>query len=122
MAAGRIAPADLGPSREEIVPSWIEEPQVTPTRITGSVIAVDHFGNLITNIDAVHLEPFAEPVVRAGTHLFRIRRTYGEVNPGDYLALVNSFDVVEIARAEQSAAEGLGMGRGAPVEIEERPR
>jgi hypothetical protein len=31
------------------------------------------------------------------------------------LALVNSFGVVEIARAERSAAEALGLGRGAPV-------
>ena len=38
----------------------------------------------------------------------------GIARPGEYLALVNSFGVVEIARAEQSAAEGLGLaGRGA---------
>jgi S-adenosylmethionine hydrolase len=41
------------------------------------------------------------------------------VKPGEYLALVNSFGVVEIARAEQSAAEGLGIGRGAPVSVTE---
>jgi S-adenosylmethionine hydrolase len=49
-----------------------------------------------------------------------LRRTYGDVRPGEYLALVNSFGVVELARAEQSAAEGLGLGRGAPVVISNR--
>jgi S-adenosylmethionine hydrolase len=39
------------------------------------------------------------------------------VRPGDYLALVNSFGVIEIARAEQSAADGLGLSRGAPVTV-----
>jgi hypothetical protein len=34
--------------------------------------------------------------------------------------LVNSFGVVEIARAEQSAAEGLGLSRGAPVIVRDR--
>ena len=46
-----------------------------------------------------------------------MRRTYGEVTPGEYLALVNSFGVLELARAEQSAADGLGLGRGAPVVV-----
>ena len=44
-------------------------------------------------------------------------QTYGRAQPGDYLALVNSFGVVEIARAEGNAAEGLGVDRGAPVTI-----
>ena len=47
------------------------------------------------------------------------RRTYGDVRPGEFLALVNSFGVLEIARAEQSAAEALGLGRGAPVTVSE---
>ena len=38
---------------------------------------------------------------------------------GEYLALVNSFGVLEIARAEQNAAEGLGLSRGAPVSVRE---
>jgi S-adenosylmethionine hydrolase len=43
--------------------------------------------------------------------------TYGRAQPGDYLALINSFDVIEIARAEGNAAEGLGSDRGAPIVI-----
>jgi hypothetical protein len=52
--------------------------------------------------------------------VFPLLRTYGDTQPGQYLALVNSFDVVEIARAEQSAADGLGLGRGAPVVVREQ--
>ncbi len=43
--------------------------------------------------------------------------TYGRASPGDLLALINSFGVVEVAKSEGSAAEGLGSERGAPLVI-----
>ena len=36
-------------------------------------------------------------MVHAGNHAFRLLRTYADTRPGEYLALVNSFGVVEIA-------------------------
>lgn len=119
LAAGRCTPADLGPLTRTLVPSWVEEPDVHDGSVAGVVITIDHFGNLITNIDASLVARFREPRVRAGGHILRLLRTYGDVQPGEYLALVNSFDVLEIARAEQSAAEGLGLSRGAPVLVQE---
>jgi len=119
LAAGRCMPADLGEPTRTLVPSWVDEPTVTPASVAGMVITIDHFGNLITNIDAALLAGFRKPEVRAGAHVFPLLRTYGDARPGDYLALVNSFEVVEIARAEQSAAEGLGLSRGAPVTVRE---
>jgi S-adenosylmethionine hydrolase len=120
LAAGRLHPKDLGPPAEGIVPSWVEEPDVSDARVKGKVVAVDHFGNLITNIDAALVERFDDPVVRAGGRTFALHRTYGQVTPGEYLALINSFGVLELARAEQSAADGLGLGRSAPVVVEPR--
>ncbi len=119
LAAGHVRPDALGPRAEGIVPSWVDEPQIVEGQIRGVVIAVDNFGNLITNIDERLLAGMTRPVARAGGHAFALRRTYGDVRPGDYLGLVNSFGVVEIARAEQSAADGLGLERGAPVVIAE---
>lgn len=119
LAAGRCMPAELGEPRKTLVPSWVDEPTVQAGQVSGVVITIDHFGNLITNIDAALVQHFKAPVVRAGSHTFQLRRTYGDVRPGEYLALVNSFDVIEIARAEQSAADGLGLSRGAPVLIQE---
>jgi S-adenosylmethionine hydrolase len=120
LAAGRAAPADLGPKTTDVVPSWVDEPTVTSDQVSGVIITIDHFGNLITNIDAELIRAFAAPVVRTGGHTLALRRTYGDVRPGEFLALVNSFGVIEIARAEQSAAEALGLGRGAPVTISSR--
>ncbi|HET7202309.1 MAG TPA: SAM-dependent chlorinase/fluorinase, partial [Steroidobacteraceae bacterium] len=114
LAAGRLAPAALGPVVGALVPGWLEEPVVTAGQVSGAVVTVDHFGNLLTNIDSGLLPQVPNAVVRAGGHEIPLRRTYSDVRPGDYLALVNSFGVLEVARAEQSAALGLGLDRGAP--------
>ena len=120
LAAGRCMPLELGVTTGSIVPAWVDEPAVEAGCVRGVVITLAHFGNLITHIASSLVRDFAEPVVRAGGHDFALRRTYGDVQPGEYLALVNSFDVVEIARAEQHAADGLGLGRGAPVVVLDR--
>jgi S-adenosyl-L-methionine hydrolase (adenosine-forming) len=122
VAAGRCAPDSLGEviDKNNLVPSWVDEPTTEPSSVAGVVITIDHFGNLITNIDATLIERFRLPLIHAGHHAFPLLRTYGDTRPGEYLALVNSFGVIEIARAEQSAAEGLGLSRGAPVVVRDR--
>ncbi len=120
IAAGRCRPANVGEEASELVPAWVDEPEEASDHVAGVVITIDHFGNLITNIDAALIKRFHAPLVRTGAHEFALGRTYGDRQPGEYLALINAFDVVEIARAEQSAAEGLGVGRGAPVVVTER--
>jgi S-adenosylmethionine hydrolase len=120
LAAGRTQPQALGETVQSLIPAWVEDPTVDARSVTGVVISIDHFGNLITNIEAALIERFRLPLVRAGNHAFPLLRTYGDARAGEYLALVNSFGVVEIARAEQSAAEGLGLSRGAPVVVRDR--
>jgi len=120
LAAGRAQLADLGPQIQDIVPSWVDDPAVSADHVQGVIITVDHFGNLITNIEGAMLERFKHPIVRTGGHEMSLRRTYGDARPGDLLALINSFGVLEIAQAEQSAAEALGLGRGTPVNVVEQ--
>lgn len=115
LAAGRINLADIGPPAGELVPSLQEEPVAGDQEVRGMVVAIDTFGNLITNIDGALLRHFRRPDVLAGGQRLALRRTYGDARPGELLALVNSFGVVEIARAEGHAADSLGLGRGAPV-------
>lgn len=119
MAAGRLRPADVGVATTEWVPGWIDDPEVQPGRVSGVVITVDAFGNLISNIDAGLIESFENPVAHMAGHNFELMTTYGRAKPGQYLALINSFGVLEIARAEGNAAEGLGSERGAPITVVE---
>jgi S-adenosylmethionine hydrolase len=120
IAAGRCRPNSVGTETSELVPAWVDEPEAAGDHVSGVVITIDHFGNLITNIDAALIKRLRSPVVRTGSHVFALTRTYGDCQPGEYLALINAFSVVEIARAEQSAADGLGIGRGAPVTVTEK--
>jgi S-adenosylmethionine hydrolase len=118
-AAGRLKPADLGVRTDRWIPPWLDDPEVSPGRVAGVIVTVDAFGNLISNIDRSLLETFQAPVAELAGHRFELRPTYGRVQPGEYLALINSFGVLEIARAESSAADGLGSDRGAPVVVRE---
>jgi S-adenosylmethionine hydrolase len=117
LAAGRFGIADIGPPAGELVPSLLEDPLCSEHEIRGSVVAIDNFGNLITNIEAGPLNRLRKAEVLAGGRRIGLCRTYGEARPGEFLALVNSFGVLEIARAEGHAADGLGLGRGAPVTV-----
>jgi S-adenosylmethionine hydrolase len=117
LASGRIVPADIGHRVREWAPGWLDDPDVTPDRVSGVVVTVDAFGNLISNIEADMIVPMVRPRVRLAGHNIEFCATYGRSKPGAYLALINSFGVLEIARAEGNAAEGLGSERGAPVVV-----
>jgi S-adenosyl-L-methionine hydrolase (adenosine-forming) len=117
VASGRQAPVGLGPTVAELATGELGPPSQARDELTGTIVTVDHFGNLLTNLDADALARIPCPTVRAGGREIPLRRTYSEVAPGQYVALVNSFGVLEIARAESSAAAGLGLGRGASVTV-----
>ncbi len=120
LAAGRLRPECLGPVVRELVSGGLPGPLLAGEQLSGAVVTVDHFGNLLTNLDASLVAQVATPVVRAGGQEIELRRTYSDVLPGEYVALINSFGVLEVARAQKSAAEGLGLGRGAPIVVSPR--
>jgi S-adenosylmethionine hydrolase len=117
VAAGRRSPDSLGPEVAGLVPGALPEPRVEAGQVGGVVVTIDHFGNLLTNIDAGLLTEGGRVVVRAGGRVMPLLRTYSDVRPGEYLALVNAFGVLEVSRAERSAAQGLGLARGSPVVV-----
>jgi S-adenosyl-L-methionine hydrolase (adenosine-forming) len=119
IASGHVSPWALGDITHDYIPSLIDAPERRGKELHGVVITTDHFGNLITNISRADLEQFKRPMVRAAGHEIAIYRTYGDVRPGTVLALINSFEVLEIACAEKNAAEMLGLGRGGPVSVVE---
>lgn len=117
IAAGRTTPSEIGKKSKEWIPAWVDEASVTNRKISGVIITVDSFGNLISNIDEKLLAGFKEPIAHIGGQEIPMHSTYGRAQPGSYLALVNSFGVLEIAKAEGNAAEGLGTDRGAPLTV-----
>ena len=122
LASRQISVEQLGSRVDSLVPSWVDEPTTSRDRVNGVVITIDHFGNLITNVGQASCSGFVDPIVHAGKLALPLRRTYGDVTPGDPIALFNSFGVIEIAVAERRAADVLGLSRGAPITVRDGVR
>lgn len=117
LAGDRLKFADLGPVTDSLVPSPLPCPRVSENVVEGQVIAIDRFGNLITNIDAGDAgRPEDAEIVFAGRRLGFVA-TYGKAPPGQPIGLINSFDLVEIAIDQGNAAAFLASGVGAPVTV-----
>jgi S-adenosyl-L-methionine hydrolase (adenosine-forming) len=112
LASGRVSPADLGPAS---LLGALLQPERTPGE--GSVVVVDHFGNLISDLEFAEVAALNATAVRTGAVELPLRRTYGDVPTGSPLALVNSFGLVELAVNGGSAAQVLGAGRGTPLRL-----
>jgi S-adenosylmethionine hydrolase len=119
-AAARLAAGDavdsLGdPADDCVVRRTPEARRLADGAVEGCVIAVDRFGNAITNLVAG-----AAVAQRGGTlwcagREVPVRRIYADVEPGAPVALVGSNGLIEIAVRDGSAAARLGVGRGARV-------
>jgi S-adenosylmethionine hydrolase len=120
LASGKANPDDLGTRVAEWIPGWVEEPEVQTGSVTGSIVTIDSFGNLISNIDEGMVRDFPDPAVTIGGQNLPMFPTYGRATPGEHLALINSFGVVEVACAEGNASKTLGLGRGAPITVSAR--
>ena len=116
LAAGRCQPEDLGDEISTLnTEGWPPVTQRVDGGISGVIVAIDRFGNLISNIEAAAVMALSDPIVHIAGMRLPLRRTYGEAEKGDYLGLINSFEVLEVARARGSAAQGLSVAIGAPI-------
>jgi S-adenosylmethionine hydrolase len=112
--ASGVLPARLGDPvpLESLILLPSLAPALAPGLIEGRVIACDHFGNLISNIEAgllATLGPMEAVQVTLGPHhLQGIQPTYGATLPGAPLALINSAGLLEIAVRDGHAAQQLG--------------
>lgn len=121
LAKGIQLPA-LGRSVAEIYRLDIPQPAIEDDVIRAAVLRVDRFGNLITNVDRKAFEKFAPRDVRVqisarGATVGRLVATYAEIQSGEVCALFGSTDHLELAANSGSAADILGITRGAIVEI-----
>jgi S-adenosylmethionine hydrolase len=112
--------------------------QVEGKRITGEVMHIDHFGNIITSIgllrwgvpgrltlntrfgDSLSLPiPAAMPVITVGKQIIHgIQRSYAEAGRGDALALVGSSGYLELSVNQGSLAARIGAQIGDGVEVQ----
>jgi S-adenosylmethionine hydrolase len=110
----------LGPPVDD--PIALPEPKperLSDGRLRAEIVHADGFGNLITNVGPLEWNAIREGNIRVivGGLSLAICRTYADAAPGELLALAGSNGFLEIAVREGSAAERLGLGIGASVEV-----
>ncbi|MCU0430097.1 MAG: SAM-dependent chlorinase/fluorinase [Cytophagaceae bacterium] len=95
--------------------------RTSKNQLSGVVMHVDNFGNLITNI---HKDAFVQSKLERAysihfsrEQLDEVSQHYHEVDPGECLALFNSNGFLEIAIREGNASQLLGMEFESPVHI-----
>jgi S-adenosylmethionine hydrolase len=116
-----VSAAQLGPSTTQ----WQQLAWPSPTRrpdgISGEVIFIDGFGNLITNITSATLAAGGNRPARitlGGTVVPRRVRAYSDAAPGDLVALISSNGLLEVAEVQGNAARRLSAGLGVGVVVE----
>ena len=141
-----VALEELGTRMHEIVQLPMPTVQRSENRLTGQIIKIDRFGNVITNISEEMLATFlfpSMPLVEAISRLrllstpfqqaeqgnqFEIRvgnmclkklnNAYAESDAGTPLSIIGSFGLLEIAINLGSAETCLGLKRGDAVVIQ----
>lgn len=91
----------------------------TEKGIEGEVFYMDHFGNLITNIPSQMIP--AGKTCRVGIGGKKMRRivpSYGHAEAGEWVAVVASADLLEIAVNQGNARKEIGAKVGDPVRVE----
>jgi S-adenosyl-L-methionine hydrolase (adenosine-forming) len=135
LAAG--TPLDkLGPPAPGLMQFDLPLLEVRPRSLSGEILYVDHFGNLITSVgllrrdrEKIHISPWLpgrEPgefpadgshVELPGGESLNLNSTFGDVPEGDLVAYIGSRSMLEVGVNRGSAAARLGLSAGDPVEL-----
>lgn len=99
-------------------------PREAGARLTGTVVYVDGYGNLVSNIDRARYERFAARfrefslwvTIGRGTRIYP-HNTYGEAPAGAALAIFGSFGTLEVAVRDGNAAERFAARPGTLVTV-----
>lgn len=95
----------------------IPEPIIKKNKIIGTIIHIDNFGNLITNIPGSLLESKNFIVRVKGRKISGFCRAYGFASEGQLIALINSSGLLEIAINSGSAVKFLRCKTGDRVVV-----
>lgn len=117
-----VRPESMGEASREITKLTLPEPEITRNEITGHIIHIDRFGNLITDIEQRMVSQFSDSWDDLAIHLsqkslFGIRKSYTEAGEGDALAIFGSKGLLEISVNKGSAEKVLDMKKGDKIRI-----
>ncbi len=108
----RLGPEIADPARLPSPP-----PRREPGRISGRVIHVDRYGNLVTDIPAGWLPPGPCRATVGGHGASRRAGHYAEIPPGEAAMVPGSLGTVELSLNGESLARAWKTVRGATIEV-----
>ncbi len=114
--------AEVGPAAGALQQITWPQPRREGDAIVAEVLAVDHFGNVLTNV-----RQQVDPRLSVGATLsvdiagrrreLHLLESYGHAPPGQLVAIFGSQGYLELAEVNGSAASRLVVSVGAPLEI-----
>lgn len=110
--------AALGPAVDDALRLAMESPTRAPGHLRGTVIHVDRFGNLVTNIPSCWLQGKVRRARVGGLEARRWASYYAELPPGEPGLLPGSLGTIELALRDANLARTAGVGRGERVSVE----
>jgi S-adenosylmethionine hydrolase len=119
-ASLEVAPEELGSPGDSIVELDVRAPRVTAAEVRGEVIYVDRFGNLVTNIDSATLAAFRGRALSVSIGAIMVAgpvAAYAAVEEGTPVALLGSWNTLEVAVRNGNAASQLGARAGTHVSV-----
>ncbi len=117
-AARGVAPRRFGPRIDDPVMLPWPHARRRAGDLSGEVVHVDRFGNLVTSIRGDDLPAVGSPVtVKIRGRTLHVVRTYGDLASGRLGALIGSSGRLEVSANRASAARLLGARRGTEVAV-----
>lgn len=116
-------PEDIGKKRDKVYKQLPVLPAVEENIITGKVIYIDSFQNIITNIDRSIFEKIGQNrsftiyVQSKGNKITRINNSYNETSEGELLAIFNTGGYLEIAIRNGKAAELFNLNTSSAIRV-----
>jgi len=106
----------IGPILEDYRKFPFQRPEKTGNRVMGRIIALDHFGNAITNITQQYAN--ARSMFTVSDRIITgLKLTYASVTEGEPLALIGSFGFLEFSIRNGNFAQTFGVKPGSEVEV-----
>jgi S-adenosylmethionine hydrolase len=100
------------PAMDPVIRRTPEPHRALNGELVGEIIAVDRFGNAITNLLGIR-----GGEIRVKGKAIPLKRTYAELEPGEAGAVVGSTGFIEIVVREGRAADTLALVRGMRISL-----
>jgi S-adenosyl-L-methionine hydrolase (adenosine-forming) len=111
-----VHPEQLGRKIDDPVILPSATPEIRGDILEGSIIHIDHFGNLITNVSRAMLQGFIqESKMQAevkGAIMTKLMPSYAAAQEGELFCIIGSSGSLEISLKNSSAAGRIGASRG----------